>query len=778
MSNVLDAISRSPAQIAPVLKVIVETAATLCGADFAFAYKLGDGQYHLAATNNAEAEFVKYLRARPAVPGRSTVLGRVILERRTVHVDDVLADPEYTDSGRQQAGKYRTVLGVPLLREQEVIGVIVLVHGEVRPFTQKQIDLVSIFANQAVIAIENVRLFTEVQSRTEELSDALQQQTATAEVLKVISRATFDLGAVLDTLVQSVARLCEAEHASITRQIGPGYYEVASFGYDAAFNAYIKNYAHEPGRGTVVGRALLEGKVVQIADVLADAEYTLFEGQRLGGFRTVLGVPLVRQGHPIGVIVLTRSVVRPFTDKQVELVTIFADQAVIAIENVRLFEEVQTRTAELEESLEYQTAMSDVLGVISKSPADIQPVLDAIVKTAADLCSAEFAFIAKPVDGRCHLIAANNVDLAHIQFMQQYPAPINRESILGRVALDLRTFHVPDVLLDPEFKRLDWQKVGKQRTVLGVPLMREQILLGVIILARTEVKPFTERQVDLVSTFADQAVIAIENVRLFEEVRTRTRELARSVEELQALGDVSQAVNSTLDLQTVLSTIVARAVQLSSSDAGAIYVFSNHRRKFRLRATYGMSEELIQEIGRQNIGAGESYIGRATELREAVQVADLDLEPSSPMRNLVLKAGYRGLLVVPLLQPGSIVGALVVRRREPGLFPDHTIGLLQTFAAQSVLAIKNARLYSEVETKSREIEAASRHKSQFLANMSHELRTPLNAVLGFTEMMADGLYGQLPDRALQALDRVQANGKHLLGSLTTCSISRRLRQAS
>jgi len=463
------------------------------------------------------------------------------------------------------------------------------------------------------------------------------------------------------------------------------------------------------------------------------------------------------------VIVLTRSVVRPFTDKQVELVTIFADQAVIAIENVRLFEEVQTRTAELEESLEYQTAMSDVLGVISKSPADIQPVLDAIVKTAADLCSAEFAFIAKPVDGRCHLIAANNVDLAHIQFMQRYPAPINRESILGRVALDLRTFHVPDVLLDPEFKRLDWQKIGKQRTVLGVPLMREQVLLGVIILARTEVKPFTERQVDLVSTFADQAVIAIENVRLFEEVRARTQELARSVEELQALGDVSQAVNSTLDLQTVLSTIVARAVQLSSSDAGAIYVFSNHRRKFRLRATYGMSEELIQEIGRQNIGAGESYIGRATEIREAVQVADLDMEPSSPMRDLVLKAGYRGLLVVPLLQPGSIVSALVVRRREPGLFPAHTIGLLQTFAAQSVLAIKNARLYSEVEAKSREIEAASRHKSQFLANMSHELRTPLNAVLGFTEMMADGLYGQLPSRALQALDRVQANGKHLLG---------------
>ena len=250
---------------------------------------------------------------------------------------------------------------------------------------------------------------------------------------------------------------------------------------------------------------------------------------------------------------------------------------------------------------------------------------------------------------------------------------------------------------------------------------------------------------------------------LERKVEERTQELARSVQELQALGEVSHAVNSTLDLETLLSTIVAKAVQLSATDAGAIYVFSKLRQKFRLRATYGMSDDLIAAIGDQTIGLGESYIGGATQRRSALQIPDLADEPQSAMRDLVLGAGYRGLLVVPLLRPDRIVGALVVRRKQPGLFPQSTIDLLQTFAAQSVLAIQNARLFSEIEQKSREIEVASQHKSQFLANMSHELRTPMNSVLGFTEMLADGLYGELPERAMKALERVQANGKHLLG---------------
>ena len=257
---------------------------------------------------------------------------------------------------------------------------------------------------------------------------------------------------------------------------------------------------HERGRGSVIGRALLEGRIVQIPDVLGDTEYKMLKAQSMALFRTVLGVPLMREGKPIGVIALNRLVVQPFTQKQIDLVGTFADQAVIAIENARLFEEVQARTRELQETLEYQTATADVLNVISRSPSELQPVLDAIVQTAARLCAAEYSFIVMCDETTCRLVAANNVELAHIQFIAKNPVDINRDSVTGRTALEKRTIHIPDVLADPEFKRPDWQAVGKQRTVLGVPLLREGKLLGVMILARTEVKPFNDKQVDLVTT--------------------------------------------------------------------------------------------------------------------------------------------------------------------------------------------------------------------------------------------------------------------------------------
>jgi signal transduction histidine kinase len=299
--------------------------------------------------------------------------------------------------------------------------------------------------------------------------------------------------------------------------------------------------------------------------------------------------------------------------------------------------------------------------------------------------------------------------------------------------------------------------------MLGVPLLREGTPIGVIALTRSTVQPYTEKQIELVTTFADQAVIAIENVRLFDEVQARTRELARSVEELQALGEVSQAVNSTLDIQTVLSTIVAKAVQLSATDAGAIYTFDESRQEFRLRATYGMTDAMIKAIADQHITVNDARMGTATTQRRPIQIADVRNEPQTPMNDIVLREGYRALLVMPLLRPDRIVGALVVRRKEPGEFPKSTVDLLDTFAAQSVVAIQNARLFREIEEKGRELEVASKHKSQFLANMSHELRTPLNAILGYTELILDSIYGDVPEKAHAVLQRVQVNGRHLLG---------------
>ena len=294
-----------------------------------------------------------------------------------------------------------------------------------------------------------------------------------------------------------------------------------------------------------------------------------------------------------------------------------------------------------------------------------------------------------------------------------------------------------------------------------MPLMREGTPIGVIVLWRKQVRPFTDKQIELVTTFADQAVIAIENVRLFDEVQARTRELAQSVGELRALGQVTQAVNSTVDLETVLTTIVAKATQLSSTEAGAIYVFDDANQEFRLRATYGLDHAVVAELRDSHIRIGETAIGDAVEQRMPIQIADIQADPSATL-DVIVRAGFRALLVVPLLGTDRIVGALVVRRKQPGEFPKGTVELLQTFAAQSVLAIQNARLFSEIEDKSRQLAEASQNKSQFLSSMSHELRTPLNAIIGLTEMMVTNAARFGTEKALEPLRRVNAAGSHLL----------------
>jgi signal transduction histidine kinase len=309
------------------------------------------------------------------------------------------------------------------------------------------------------------------------------------------------------------------------------------------------------------------------------------------------------------------------------------------------------------------------------------------------------------------------------------------------------------------------QKRLGHRTMLSTPLLREGVPIGVITIRRAEVNPFSEKQIELLKTFADQAVIAIENVRLFQELQARTGELARSVEELRALGEVGQAVSSTLDLQTVLSTIVARAVQLSGTTNGAVYEYDEDIKGFILRTAHQMPEELIQALQANPIRMGTGPLGRAAATRAPVQIPDILAEDpyGGRVRELMVRFGDRALLAIPLLREDRIVGGLVVRRNAPGEFPPELVDLLQTFATQSVLAIQNARLFREIEEKGHQLEVASRHKSQFLANMSHELRTPLNAILGYTELIQDRIYGQVPEKMQEVLERVQKSGQHLLG---------------
>jgi signal transduction histidine kinase/DNA-binding response OmpR family regulator len=428
---------------------------------------------------------------------------------------------------------------------------------------------------------------------------------------------------------------------------------------------------------------------------------------------------------------------------------------------------LEAHTKDLQESLKQQTATSELLKVIGRSIFDLRSVFNLLVEYCVKLCESEHAFILR-FDGRVlRLVADHNVLPDMKAYVERHPITPGRGSGAGRAVLERCTIHIPDIRNDPDYTYYGTLAVPL-RTVLSVPMLRGDEVLGVIAINRHEVRPFTDSQITLMETFADQAVIAIENVRLFEEVQARTQELAHSVAELKALGEVSQTVNSTIDLETVLATIVANAVQLSDTDGGSIYVLHEASGEFEPRSTYGMDEAVIAGFKAKPIRIGDkTVVDQATVQRVAVQIADVHHDDVSRVHDSILRAGFRALLTIPLLGADRIVGALVVRRKRPGEFPKKTIELLQTFAAQSVLAIQNARLFHEIEKKSRELEIASQHQSQFVANMSHELRTPLAAMLGYAELLQEGIYDALPEKSLPILGRIESNGKHLLGLINT-----------
>jgi signal transduction histidine kinase len=476
------------------------------------------------------------------------VVGRALQEGRTVQVEDVLADPEYGYLEPAKRAGYRTFLAAPMMREGQPIGVLVLARRRTELFTERQLELISTFADQAVIAIENVRLFEELQQRTDDLSESLQQQTATADVLKVISRSTFDLDAVLKTLTESAARLCEAEMAGIVRPKDSAYYWATTYGFSPAYRDYVMQYPISPTRQTAVGRVLLDGNIAHIPDVLADPEYGFVEGREVGNFRTLLGVPLMRQGLPVGVLILARQAVLPFTDKQIQLVSTFADQAVIAIENVRLFDELQARTEDLAESLQQQTATADVLKVISRSAFDLRTVLETLLRSAARLCEADHGTITQRRGERFYRSVAYGFPAEFLDYVKDRPVEPGRNTGTGRALLEGKVIHIPDVQADPDYTWKEAQELGGFRTILGVPMLREGIAVGVMALTRADVRPFTEKQIELVSTFADQAAIAIENVRLFDEIQEKSRQLAEaSQHKSQFLANMSHELRTPLN---------------------------------------------------------------------------------------------------------------------------------------------------------------------------------------------------------------------------------------
>ncbi|MER8899654.1 GAF domain-containing protein [Mesorhizobium sp. M0676] len=703
-ADVLKAISRSTFDLQAVLDTLTQSAAQLCEADMAGITRQGAEGFYYATNYNLSSDWQEYVKDKRLAPGRGTVVGRALLDRKIVHVADVLADPEYTFLESTSKVWFRTVLGVPLMREGNPIGVLVLARQEVQPFTEKQIDLIQTFADQAVIAIENARLFEEVEARTAELSESLQQQTATADVLKVISRSAFNLGAVLDTLIASACRLCNAEMGLIFLSRDGSFSPEASHGTPPGYLEFMRTHPIKPGRETFTGRAALTKAVVNVDDALNDKEFTFSEARDRAGYRAMLAVPLLRQGEVIGVFAMPRRTPGAFSEKQVELVQTFADQAVIAIENVRLFEEVQQRTREATEALEYQTATSDVLSVISRSPTDGQPVFNMIAQSAARLCEAQFCFVYRFDGELLHFVAHHGITEESVEIVRNtFPVAPTRGSAAERAILYLDVAQIPDLTLDSEFTHRAAAAFSGLRSAVAVPMLRDGLAIGCIAVGRAETGFLASKQVELLKTFADQAVIAIENVRLFDEVKARTAELSELLQQQTATADVLKVISrSAFDLQNVLDTLAESAAHLCDADIADFYRLVDDG--FQWTTTFSRDPEaapahtkIMRRPGR------ESVSGRVLLEQKTVHVPDFEADPEFTFTDVARQRGVRCILGVPLLRGTELMGLLLVMRKAPGPFSPKQIELVETFADQAVIAIENARLFEEVQTRTAEL---------------------------------------------------------------------------
>jgi signal transduction histidine kinase/regulator of replication initiation timing len=780
-SEVLSIIARSPGDLKSVFDAILKNATRLCDAKFGNLLLYESGAFRRVALYGAPRAWAEATSRQPVIPpNAANPLYRIVRTRQVVHVHDMKAERVYIEGAPDVVGMVeqsgaRTIAAVPMIRDEELAGAIAIYRQEVRPFTDKQIEVVKSFAAEAVIAIENARLFNELRQRTGDLTESLEQQTATAEVLRVISSSPSELDPVFASILANATKLCAAHFGMLALHEDGAFRSVAMHNVPQAFAEQRLSGPIRFAPKNPLGRLAVTKAVEHVVDVrtdpaFLDGEPGLTALARLTGARTLLVVPMLKDDNLVGAFGIYRQEVRAFSDKQVDLVRNFANQAVIAIENTRLLNELRQRTNDLTESLEQQTATTEVLQIISSSPGDLEPVFAAMLEKGVRICGATFGNISRWDGEVMHHVATHNAPAAFAEARKlspdYRPGP---KTIFGRLIATKKVVHVADLAADEVYvsehfpAAVSAVELGGVRTLLAVPMLKENDLIGAITVYRQDVRPFTDKQVALLASFASQAVIAIENARLLNELRQRTDELGRSVGELRALGEVSQAVNSTLDLETVLSTIVAKAAQLSGTEAGAIYVFDDPQREFRLHATYGMDHELIEALTHRHIDMSDPTIAALLTQDEPTQVPDLRAEAASELNEITLRAGFRARLVAPLARGGDIVGMLVVRRRAPGAFAQNIVELMKTFAAQSVLAIQNARLFREIEDKGRQLEVASRHKSQFLANMSHELRTPLNAILGYTELILDSIYGEAPEKMRHVLERVQTNGKHLLG---------------
>jgi two-component system, NtrC family, sensor kinase len=765
-AEVLRILSSSPGELEPVFNAMLENATRICEAKLGNLF-LREGNCLRAVAVHGDSHYADHYRREPMVdisqnPG--TPLDRVMKRKHVIHISDLRLDQSYLDGNRfivalaDTAGA-RTELVVPMLKEDELVGAIVIYRQMVRPFTDKQIQLVTNFAAQAVVAIENARLLSELRQRTADLAESLDQQMATSEVLRVISSSPGELEPVFQAMLENATRLCEAKFGTMYFREGDAFRAVAMHGAPTAYRESRLHALVIPGPGNTFGHILKTKHALQVEDAAADQGYsdrdpTRVSAVELGGIRTLLSVPMLKANEVIGAIAIYRQVVAPFTEKQVALVTGFASQAVIAIENTRLLNE-------LRESLEQQTATAEVLRVISSSPGQLEPVFNAMLENATRICSAKFGVLLLAEGDTYRHVALYGAPVAFAEAQMRNPVVhVNPETTMGRVAKTKKPVQVTDIRADSAYtsdpERRGLLELAGARTMLNVPMLKDDVIVGQIAIFRQEVLPFTDKQVELLENFAAQAVIAIENTRLLGELR-------QSLEQQTATADVLKVISrSTFNLRTVLQTLVESAVELCDADKGLI---TRQKEGLLYRAeAYGFSKEFMDHVRDMPVEPERGSVqGRALLEGKVVHILDVQNDPEYTWAEPQRLGGFRTVLGVPMLREGVAIGVLGLARSEVRPFTDKQIELVTTFADQAVIAIENARLFEAEQERTRELArslddlrtAQDRlvqtqklaSLGQLTAGIAHEIKNPLNFVNNFS-----GLSVELLDELQEAVD--------------------------